>query len=441
MKRLAFLALLLSAAVGVGVNGQVRPNLIGIAPTPDIGSNADAFFDDSVLHDLRLNINVKDWQSLKDNYLDNTYYPCDLRWRDHVVRNIGIRSRGTGSRSGIKPGLRVDFDRYITDQKFLGLKSFVLRNNTQDPSNLHERVSMRFFRRLGLLAPREAHTKLYINDQYEGLYTIVESIDKRFLKRSLGEDDGYLFKYDYPADGTPYFFEDRGSNPEAYVPLPFKPETHEDDSRPEVIADLVKTINQSSDAAFRIAIAEYLDLRKFIQHVAAEVFLADNDGFLGDYGMNNFYFYRFQNQKLFTFIAWDKSEASKGSTTYSIWHNINGVPSDRQNRLMRRVLSYRDLYDFYLDTLVQYAASASEREAGSTDSRGWLEREVDREYRQVRDAALSDPEKPYSNDDFERAAADFTAFGRDRSAFVTGEVQSTRAATAGGGVSRVFRPR
>jgi hypothetical protein len=441
MKRLAFLALLLSIPVGASLTGQVRPNLIGIVPTPDIGSNADAFFDDSVLHELRLAINVKDWQTLKDNYLDNTYYPCDMRWRDHVVRNIGIRSRGTGSRSGIKPGLRVDFNRFVTDQTFLGLKSFVLRNNTQDPSNLHERVSMRFFRRLGLLAPREAHTKLYINEQYAGLYTIVESIDKPFLKLSLGQDNGYLYKYDYPVNGSPYYFEDRGTDPQAYVPLPFKPETHEDDPRPEFIVDLVQTINRSSDAVFRTAIAEYLDLRKFLQHVAAEVFMADNDGFIGDYAMNNFYFYRFQNQKLFTFILWDKSEATKGSTTYSIWHNITGVPSDSQNRLMRRTLASRDLYDFYLDTLAQYASSASELDAGSTDSRGWLEREVDREYRQIRDAALSDPEKPYSNDDFERAAADLTAFGRDRSAFVTGEVASARSATAGGGVVRVSRPR
>ena len=60
--------------------------------------------------------------------------------RNQIVRNVGIRSRGMGSRSGIKPGLRVDFDRYTTDQKFLGLKSFILRNNTQDASNMRERA-------------------------------------------------------------------------------------------------------------------------------------------------------------------------------------------------------------------------------------------------------------------------------------------------------------
>src|SRR5689334_2036965 len=82
------------------------------------------FFDDSIVHDVYFTINTKDWQTLKENYLDNTYYPVDFRWGANTqqgVRNAGIRSRGTGSRSGEKPGLRLDFDRYTTGQTFLGL--------------------------------------------------------------------------------------------------------------------------------------------------------------------------------------------------------------------------------------------------------------------------------------------------------------------------------
>jgi CotH kinase protein len=410
------IALLLSVATGVSVNGQVRPQLLGLG--------ADAFFDDTVLHEINLVINSKDWQALTDNYLLNTYYACDFRWRDQVVRNIGIRSRGNASRSAIKPGLRIDFDRW-TDQKFLGLKSFILRNNTQDPSSLHERISMLLFRRLGLPASREAHTKLFVNNAYVGLFTIVESVDKTFLKRNLNEDDGYLFKYEW---NGPYYFEDLGSKPESYVPFPFKPETHEDDPRAESIVQLVQAINQTSDAAFRTVLAEFLDLKKFIRHVAIERFLADTDDFLGYAGMANFYFYRFQNTKLFTFIPFDKSNAFSDSR-YSIWHNITDVPTSQQNRLMARALSQRDLYDLYLDTLMECVRSASE--AGSTDTRGWLEREVEREYTQVRDAALSDPSKPFTNDQFENAINDLRFFARSRGDRVTAEVNTARASTTG----------
>ena len=73
---------------------------------------SDALFNDAVLHEIRLEINSRDWQTLKDNYLTNEYYPCDFRWNGQVVRNVGIRSRGQASRSATKPSLRVDFNRY-----------------------------------------------------------------------------------------------------------------------------------------------------------------------------------------------------------------------------------------------------------------------------------------------------------------------------------------
>src|SRR5258706_4247563 len=263
MTRAALSIVLISIATAVALvtaqdrprpagSDRVLPLLLGVgnAPAPT-ATGADAFFDDTALQEIRLAISEKDWQTLKDNYLSNDYYPCDFKWRGETLRNVGIRSRGTGSRSGIKPGLRVDFDRYSTDQKFHGLKSFVLRNNTQDSTNIHERLTMLLYRRLGAPTSREAHTKLYINERYAGLFTIVESVDKDFLKRSYGEDSGYLYKYDYPNGEPPYYLEDRGSDPTRYVPLPFKPETHEDDSKPEFIVQWIQALNQASDATFR----------------------------------------------------------------------------------------------------------------------------------------------------------------------------------------------
>jgi hypothetical protein len=425
----AFLAAIVVGVVTLAADQErsVRPiqPLLGVGNGPaPAATGADAFFDDSALQEIRLSMNAKDWQTLKDNYLDNTYYPTDFRWRDQTLRNAAIRSRGTGSRSGVKPGLRVDFDRYTTSQNLFGLKSFVLRNNTQDSSNMHERLSMLMFRRLGEPVSREAHTKLYVNDQYSGLFTIVESVDKSFLKRNFGEDSGYLYKYDYPIDGTPYRFEDKGADPSLYVPLPFKPETHEDSSKPEFVAQLVQAVNQSSDSAFRSAAGAYLDLQKFLRHVAVEVFVGDYDGFLGNYGINNFYFYRFDNQKTFVFIPWDKSEAFKAGPTSSVFHNISDVPDSVKNRLITRVLSYPDLYNYYLDTLIAAAQSAAELTPG--DNRGWLEREVQREYEQIRDAAHADAEKPYSNDSFEAEIQLLLDFARRRSDIVTQEVNGAR---------------
>ena len=430
MKRLTSLVLSLFVAMVVATGAQMRSPArpisaalpAGVATAADPALSAP-FFDGSVLQEVQLDMNSRDWQSLKDNYLSNAYYPCDFRWGSEVVRNIGIRSRGTASRSEVKPGLRVDFNRYSANQTFLGLKSFVLRNNTTDRTSMHERISMLLFERMGVPAPRETHTKLFVNGSYAGLYSIVESIDKNFLARTRNENDGYLYKFDRNVGDEPYYFTYSGSNPDLYVPHPFEPETHEGDPHPQPIVDMIRTVAEAGDATFRNEIAQYLDLGAFIKHVAIEMFLNESDGVLGDWGTTNFYLYRPPNSNLHVFIPWDKSETMH-DRALSIFHNVDDVPEQVQNRIMTRAMKYPDLANLYLDVLSATADSAAE--PGDGDQRGWIEREVEREFNQISDAVLADPQKPYTNADFLQAVDDLRKFAQDRSTFVKTSVANKR---------------
>jgi len=162
---------------------------LSVVPSAGSAQTPDELFNSQALQRVDLLLHSADWAKLKADFLENTYYPADINWNGVTVRNVGIRSRGHGSRSGNKPGLRVDFDRYATDQQFLGLKSLVLDNLTQDASGIHETVSMALFARLGIPAPREAHARLYVNNEYVGLYVLVEAVDKRLLARVFGAID------------------------------------------------------------------------------------------------------------------------------------------------------------------------------------------------------------------------------------------------------------
>jgi hypothetical protein len=389
---------------------------------------ATPFFDNTVLHDIYFTINSRDWQTLRENYLDNTYYPVDVKWGTITVRNAGIRSRGTGSRSGEKPGLRLDFDRYTASQKFLGLKSVIMRNSTQDPTNMHEQLSMLIFKRMGLVAPREMYARLFINNVYSGLYSIVESVDKTFLGKTYGSDAGYLYKYDYNVTDLPYYFTYRTSDGAAYVPLPFKPETNETHPEPEVFERFAYTVNNAPDASFRSQIAEFMDLNELIQHVGAEVYVADNDGFLGNWGMNNFYLYRLAENHVFRFVFWDKSNAFLDTPDYWIWHNHLDQPDTTRNRLWNRAMASADLKNGFLDFLLQIATSVNQvpADAPPGDTRGWLEREVERQYNLIRAAVTSDPQKPYTNDQFEASVNFLRDFVRRRADFVRNQVAASR---------------
>src|SRR4051812_48755371 len=100
---------------------------------PVAAQTSDDLFDGATLQELRLTMSTRDLQTLRADFAANTYYPADLQWRDVKVRNVALRSRGSGSRSATKLGIQLDFDRYSTSQQFLGMTSLVLDNLVQDP--------------------------------------------------------------------------------------------------------------------------------------------------------------------------------------------------------------------------------------------------------------------------------------------------------------------
>ena len=183
-------------------------------------------FDTGVLQELHLNIHSKDLSQLRARYLENTYYPADLLWGTIRVRNVAVRSRGFASRNPVKLALQLDFDRYTPGQAFLGLRSPVLDNLVQDPAMMREPLAMALFARTGQIAPRESFAKLYINNEYQGLYGIVEDIDQAFLARTFGREDRFLFEYHWLQD---YYGAYAGDDLAAYKAM-FEPRTHQTSS-------------------------------------------------------------------------------------------------------------------------------------------------------------------------------------------------------------------
>jgi spore coat protein CotH len=284
---------------------------------------------------------------------------------------------------------------------------------------MRERVVTEFFRKLGIPAPRESHTRLFVNDQYAGLYTIVEEVDSVFLQRNFGESDGRLYSYEWVG---PWVFDYRGPEPSRYSPLPLEPENNFIDLDPAPIEAMVRTINQAPDAQFSAALSQYIDLNALFRELAAENFVAEQDGIIGDYTLNNFFLYRFQNTLRSIFIPWDKSNTF-WALNWNIFHNFS------TNVLTSRALAVAPaLIALYRDTLRQAADVAG-------GPGGWLEQEITKEYQQIRQAAYDDKFKlcdqgatgslhPCSNDEFDAEVAYMIQFARQRSDFVRAQLNS-----------------
>ena len=206
--------------------GSVLACLLTCTAAAADAQTTDDLFDRNTVHEIRLSLNSRDLQHLRDHYRDDTYYIADFEWRSMRVRNVAIRSRGNASRNPSKPALRVDFNRYTTGQRFLGMTALVLDNVWQDGSFVAESTAFAFFERMGQAAPRTAFCRLFINNVFHGLYAIVESVNADFVKRFGGEDVGYLFSYQYH---DPYYGEYLGDDLAPYKRL-FEAQTHERDA-------------------------------------------------------------------------------------------------------------------------------------------------------------------------------------------------------------------
>jgi spore coat protein H len=379
-------AVALGACGGGGASSSGPSGTPTPTPTPGTGPGGAAtapIFDPSRLHEVRIAIDPSDWAALQQNFRSNDYYAADITLDTTTLRQAGIRSRGSGSRSGVKPALKVDFNKYVPTQEYGVYKTMVLDNQVQDPTYLRERLAFAVYEAMGIPAPANAFARLYINGQYWGLYQATESISKPFLKARLGEESGNLFDYQY---AFPWDFSYMGEDPGDYVPVPFEPQTNEDHLDATGLVDFVRTINGATDGTFTADMGAWLDRDRFLTHLAVENAVAESDGIVGRLGANNFYLYQYGGQRRFVFLPWDKDTAFSTSSQ-SVYQRID------TNVLTRRLLTDPAMQQTYI--------AALRRTVTSFVNSRYLTPRLETAYTQIREAALSDPMKPFSNSEFE----------------------------------------
>jgi hypothetical protein len=384
-----------------------------VVATPAAGQSQDDLFDDTVLHDLRLTISERDWNDLRAHADLNIYYTADLRWRGVTVRNVGVRSRGTSTRNGVKPGLRVDVNHYV-DQTFLGLRALVLDNGFTDPSMLRESLAMKVFARAGVPTPRESHARLFVNDEYAGVYAIVEPVDRTFITRVFGsgegnvENGGFLYEYTWVRE---YGFQYLGPAFDAYAEI-FEPKTRESDAVSRLyqpLESLARAVNDTPADLFDQAVGAQIDLSALMKFLAVQRVVGEIDGFIGNWGMSNFYLYRFRDGRPAQLLPWDAD--------HSFWALDD--PIDYRlttNVLVARAMAVPSLRRVYLDTLIATAQAIVE--APDSGGRGWLEREVDRLSALIAPAVAADPVAPFSVPEFEGNVRGLRGFLRTRPLYV-----------------------
>ena len=224
---------------------------------------------------------------------------------------VGVRKKGfLGSQSETKPALKLRYDRYVDGQSLGGvMERMTLNNSIQDPSMINTCLSYQVFAAAGLPAPRCNFATVMVNGKELGLYIHVEEIKEPFLTRHFDSAEGNLY------EGTVSDFDPvyRGT---------FEKKTNEGEDDWSDVDAVIAALQDPSDAGLE-ALAEILDLDRFLSFWATEVLVGHWDGYTGD--RNNYQFYREPDGK-FVFIPWGVDDTFHLKDDPNPFDNIGNPP-------------------------------------------------------------------------------------------------------------------
>ena len=250
--------------------------------TPDV-------FDPAVLHRIEITVDAAYLNELATD-LDNRV-PCTIVYDGEEVVEAGIREKGnTAVPLDQKPGFSVRFDEFHDKADLHGLNKLLLNNSAQDPTFLREKLAAEVHGRAGLPTARVVHAQVTFNGADNGIYVVLEAVDKDFLRDHFGElnDDGNL--YEGPCCGD--FVDD-------IAHMNLEDESKDGRTRDDLIA-LAQIIRDAPDTTFAGDVAKKLDLDAFTKIYALEGLLGHWDGFA--FRGNNHYIYNNPADSRFVFL-------------------------------------------------------------------------------------------------------------------------------------------
>jgi spore coat protein CotH len=264
----------------------------------------DAFFSSWTVHEIRFQFSQPGfWDSLTQNYPLDQYMRADVSIDGMVFPESGVKYKGNSSYNNPsqKKPFRVDLEEYAGNQEFDGLSKFVLNNGFKDPSFLREKLMLDFLNAHGISAPRCAYARLYVNDQYRGLYTLIEDIGKTFVKDRFGNKNGNLFKGD-PKGSMVW----KGWDQNMYTP-DYELKTNETANDWSDLIRFLNALNNTPNAQMADSLSKYLNVDAWLDYWAAHNLFVNLDSYVGS--GHNYYLYHNTDTDRFEWITWDVNEA------------------------------------------------------------------------------------------------------------------------------------
>jgi len=270
-------------------------------------NDGDIFFGSNNIHEIRLTFaqtsywdSLVSWKTYADATGENVYISADAVVDGVSYNSIGVRLKGNSSYAmypGDKKPFKLEFDEFVSGQEIDGLEKISLNNGFNDPTMLREKILLDYSRKHNIAAPRCTFAKLYLNNIYWGLYSVVEQIDKTFLGDYYPENDGNLFKGD-PMGKLQW---EGATQTNYYDNLELK--TNESLNDWSDVIQLMDIINNTPAVNFEDSLNQVFNISEFLRNNAVNLLFVSLDSYVGI--GHNYYIYHNLVSDKFEWITWD----------------------------------------------------------------------------------------------------------------------------------------
>jgi hypothetical protein len=292
---------------------------------------------------------------------------------------FNVRTSGNFTNGTPKSSYKIGFDN--EDERMFAMRSLNLKSMWNDVSQLRESLAWSLFRQAGVRGSRHTYARLCLNDRYYGLYSVIEQVDKAFLKDhfSKDNDDGNLYKA-YWADIGPATLEYRGDAGNQYFTAAniddrtYQLKTNEDpddDAGHQTygdLAQLIRAINgvglpggdeKFNTPQYRASIEAVFDVKAFLRWASVNSLIGAWDNYWRTPA--NYYVYnsgkkgggaQFMTAPFFTWVPWDYDNSFGIDFFETPWHAkniVNWESAGAKLPLITNLLKNEQYLRYYLD--------------------------------------------------------------------------------------------
>ncbi len=229
----------------------------------DRAGNGDYLFDPPRLLSFSISIPATELEAMHSG--SHRYGHCTLTEGGQSLADVGIRYKGNPAKEAAtgKPDFNVEFNEFVSGQKFHGMRRLILLASRGDSSHLSAPIGWELFRNAGVPAARCGFAKVELNGRELGLYLIVEGVDRDFIRRYFPKSKGNLY--------------DEG----VHTDVDGKLEKYgEPNSTDQLDVDALATATKQVDPNLRwTELQRLLDVDRFLTYTALEVMLWLEDSY------------------------------------------------------------------------------------------------------------------------------------------------------------------